>query len=211
MNWVTSLFTKIKNKTFTNNEYQSVKKSQTFELYEKGKENFLNKEMHQALLNFDKAIENGFTEYFQNYNAELFDLRGRCLQDLKFDFNAIDDFDKSISLSNTDYNTFFARSLSKTSVLDYEGAISDIEKAIELSKIDNEFNRENNALAREQGSPNGACDFLEIRLLRAKMELSWELETKQKIENASTQNEKQFRQEMYDEDRLKKFNRIKSR
>jgi|ERR1017187_3277121 tetratricopeptide (TPR) repeat protein len=211
MNWFTSLFTKRPNKIYTNEEHQSVKKSQTFELYEKGKENFLDKEMYQALLNFDEAIENGFTVYFQNYNAELFDLRARCLQELKFDFDAIRDFDKSISLSGNDCNTFFARSLSKTSVLDYVGAILDLEKAIELSKIDNEINREYNAVAREQGNPNGACDFFAIRLLRAKMELSWELESKQKIENASTQDEKQFRQELYDQDRLKKLNRIKHR
>jgi hypothetical protein len=83
MNWFTSLFTKRPNKIYTNEEHQSVKKSQTFELYEKGKENFLDKEMYQALLNFDEAIENGFTVYFQNYNAELFDLRARCYQPVR--------------------------------------------------------------------------------------------------------------------------------
>ncbi|MEO6869222.1 MAG: hypothetical protein ABI168_06235, partial [Ginsengibacter sp.] len=96
-------------------------------------------------------------------------------------------------------------------VLDYEGAISDLENAIELSKIDNELNREYNALARERGSPNGASDLFEGFLIRAKMELNWELESIQNIENASSQNEKQFRQEMYDERRLKKLNRVKRR
>ncbi len=99
------------NKTYTNDDHNSGKKWRSFDLFQKGKENYLNKEMHLALSNFDEAIENCFTEYFQTYIAELFDLRARCLQELKFDYDAINDFDKSISVSNKDCNTFFARSL----------------------------------------------------------------------------------------------------
>ena len=128
-----------------------------------------------------------------------------------YDYDAIDDFDESILLSPNDCNKYFSRSLSKLALLHYQGAISDIEQAIEISKIDNEHNRIFNDQAYEQGYTNGAADFYRIYLQRAKMDLDSELENIKTIENATSKEEKKYRQEMYDEKREKKLNRIKRR
>lgn len=211
MNWFTSLFTKKTNKTYLTDGQQSGKRSQSLDYFDRAKESYFNKEKSEALLYFDKALELGFVDYFQNHAATFYALRASCLQEFEFHFEAINNFGKSIFFSQNDSNAFFSRSISKTAVLDYQGAISDLEKAIELSKTDDEQNKEYNNVAREQGCENGASDFYGARLLRAKMELNWELESIQNIENASSQNEKQYRQEMYDEEREKKLNRVKRR
>ncbi len=53
-------------------------------------------------------------------------------------------------------------------MLDYEGAIRDIKKAIELSKIDNNQNRIYNENATYNGFKNGVLGMYEIALYGAK-------------------------------------------
>jgi tetratricopeptide (TPR) repeat protein len=211
MNWSPKLFIKKVARNLNIDNQESTRKRQSFDYFETGKESYFNKEMNEALLCFDKAFECGFIEYYQNLAAIFYDFRASCLQGLMFHYDAINDYNKSISLLKNDCNTFFSRSISKMAVLDYEGAISDLEKAIELSKLADQQNKEYNNVAREQGFENGASDFYEIRLEMARTDLKFELESKQKTENASSENEKQYRQEIYDKNRLKKLSRIKRR
>ena len=83
---------------------------------------------------FDKAIECGITDAY----AE----RAFCLQGLGFHYEAIIDFDEAIIHENYDANLYYGRGHSKTIVADFDGAISDLKKAVELSQIPNKQNAE---------------------------------------------------------------------
>jgi tetratricopeptide (TPR) repeat protein len=211
MNWFSKLFIKKSQQNLHADKQQSSRKRESLNYFEKGQEKYFNKEKSEALLYFDKSLEYGFADFFENQATTLYDLRAGCLQELEFHYDAINDYNKSISLSKNDCDKYFCRSRSKLAILDYEGAILDIEKAIEVSMIDNEHNRIFNDQAHEQGYKNGAADFYQLGLQRVKMDLDSELESIQKIKNASSQEEKQYRQDMYDEKREKKLNRIKRR
>jgi tetratricopeptide (TPR) repeat protein len=189
-------------------ETQQNKKRESFDFFQKGKEFYFSQRKEAALLHFDKAFESDFIENFPTDAITFYDLRASCLQALGYDYDAIDDFDKSILLAPDDCNKYFSRSLSKLAILDYQGAISDIEQAIEVSKIDNEHNRMFNDQAHEQGYKNGAADFYWTYLQRAKMDLESESEYIKTIENAASKEEKQYRQEMYDERRENKLKRV---
>lgn len=211
MSWFSKFFIKKTNQNAHRYKQLFARKKESLDYFEKGEESYFDKDKNQALLYFDKSLASGFAEFFENRLATLYDLRAGCLQELEFHFNAIRDFDKSISLSQNDCNKYFCRSQSKLSILDYEGAVLDLQKAIEVSRIDNEHNRIFNEQANEQGYKNGAADFYQLSLQRAKMDLHSDLENLQKIENATSQEEKLHRQTIYNERKLKKLNLIKRR
>ncbi len=90
-----------------------------------------------ALWFFDRAIENGCD------NSEVFSLRGSCLNDLGFYFDALDDYNKAIEKNpeKNIANNYFMRSLIKDSIFDFEGSLADAKEALHLSKLDNSDNR----------------------------------------------------------------------
>lgn len=90
-----------------------------------------------CLLHLDKAIECGIYDAYAD--------RGFILQGLDYHYDAIEDFNHSISLAKDDANLYFGRGHSRGIIGDYDGSISDLQKAIELSKIDNEKNRKYNS------------------------------------------------------------------
>lgn len=106
-------------------------------------QNIKDRNDEEALLLFDIAIENGV-------NAAHAD-RAFCLQALRFEFDAISDFNKAILNSKYDANLYFGRGHSKSSVADFDGAISDLKMAIELSKIDSELNQIYSDKIKEDG------------------------------------------------------------
>jgi tetratricopeptide (TPR) repeat protein len=101
-----------------------------------GTSEYIEKQKIKALRLFDKAIENGYD------NAQIFSLRGSCLNDLGFYFDAIEDFDKAIEKKPKQgiASNYHMRSLVKDTVSDYEGSLIDIEEAIRLSKLENADN-----------------------------------------------------------------------
>lgn len=172
--------------------------------FEKGKEFFLNRQMLEALHYFDLAVTNG-------YENNVYGFRATCLAQLGYDYDAIEDLNKEISSSPNDCNNYFLRSLSKSAILDYEGAIADMEKAIELSKGDNNLNKAYNDDAKKLGYSNGAIEMFQQYLISSKMDLAFEMENRERIKNATSPKWKAELQKMNDERREKKLNRIKRR
>ena len=212
MNWLAKLLGKKKTPELSAEEKeQSQKKWDGFDFFQKGQDCYFNRQTNEALSYFEKAFEYGFAETFPSEATKLYDLRAGCLQELNFHYDAINDFDKSIILSSNDCNKYFSRSTSKGAILDFEGAVADLEKAIELSKIDNELNREYNDEAQKQGYKNGAAGMFVMRLAMAKMDLDSEVKDRGEIENAATPKDKEFWQNTYDEKREKRLGRIKRR
>lgn len=211
MNWLEKLLGKKKTpKLSAEEKEQSQKKWDGFDFFQKGQDCYFNRQTNEALSYFDKAFECGFAENFPSEATNLYDLRAGCLQELDFHYDAINDFDKSISLSPNDCNKFFSRSISKGTVLDFEGEVADLERAIELSKIDNELNREYNDEAQKQGHKNVAGMY-QMRVVMAKMNLDSEIKDRERIENAATPKDKEFWQNICDEKRGKRLSRIKRR
>lgn len=186
------------------------KKWDGFDFFENGKQCYLDRQTEEALGYFDKAVANGFVENFSTEASKLYDMRAGCLQELGYAFDAINDFDKSIQISSNDCNKYFSRSLSKGAILDYEGEVTDLKKAIELAKIDTALNREYNDEAQKQGYKNVKGMF-EARLLMAQMKLEEDVEDRKRIESATTPKDKQFWQERYDNKQSKLSSRIKRR
>ncbi|MVN21839.1 hypothetical protein [Mucilaginibacter arboris] len=212
MTWLSELFGKKKERELSLEEKEQLKRKwDRFDLFQKGKDCYLKRQTDDALLYFDKALEYNFIENFPTEVTKLFGMRGCCLQELDYDYDAINNFDKSITLASNDCNKYFSRSVSKGAILDFEGEIADIEKAIELSKIDNLLNREYNDEAQKQGYKNGVAGLFEMRLVGARMKLETELNDRKRIENASTLKDKLFWQEMFDEKKAKMLSRIKKR
>jgi len=200
MKWFSNLFKKKSETSQANSKWLEGYRS-----FEKGKEFYLKKQMREALDHFDLAIENGYED------DNVYGFRAGCLQELNYGYDAIEDLNKAISLSPNDCHNYFCRSLSKWAILDLEGEIADLEKAIELSKEDNELNRAYNDEAKRQGHRNGVSGIFQMSLIRSKMDLEFEMENRKRIENATSPEWKAELQKMSDERRAKKLNRIKRR
>lgn len=104
----------------------------------------------EALKYFDEAIEKGFDE------SEVFSLRGSCLNDLGFYFEALEDYNKAIEKRprKAIANNYFIRSLIKDSLFDFGGSLADLEEAIRLSKLDNNDNAYWNNCAKSIAFPS---------------------------------------------------------
>jgi tetratricopeptide (TPR) repeat protein len=129
----------------------------------KGKKQYLEKRMQEALGYLDEAVGCGYVD-----DADVYAMRGGCLQSLDFDLDAIDDFNRAIALEPENCNLFFQRSFSKESIGDLQGKAADLEKAINLAEIDNKYIRIYDEYAREEGCRN--CAHLYRRqMIRAKL------------------------------------------
>jgi tetratricopeptide (TPR) repeat protein len=135
--------------------------------FERGKASYFAKPMREqeALDCFDMAIGCGFE------NAEVYDLRGSCLQSAKFDFDAIEDFSRAISMQPEDCNFYYQRSISKAAVGDLAGCAADLNEAVRLSKYENARNRNYDIAAREMGHRYGVTAFYEVWLESVKLEI----------------------------------------
>ena len=136
-----------------------------FDAFQKGRDLYFKRRIQEALDCFDEAIDCGYVE-----DADVYAMRGGCLQSLNFHLDAIDDFDRSIALESENSLTFFDRSLSKGATRDFRGQVSDLQEAIRLAGIDNEYTRSHDAHARETGYKNSA-HYYEMEMVRAKLDL----------------------------------------
>lgn len=167
MNWFSNLFKKkIINDTY---HYESEAEWDAFISFARGEKHFFNSEWNDALYHLDNAVERNYKK------AELlFEYRGICLQSLGYEYDAIEDFNRAIQFSPNNCNLYYMRALSKDVILDYEGEIKDIEKAIELSKQDTKMNRQYNESAINNGFSDGVLGMYRIALFRAKSRLEFD-------------------------------------
>ena len=97
----------------------------------------------KALLLFDKAIKGGIMDAYCD--------RAFCLQGFNYHYDAISDFDTAIKNCSNDANLHFGRGHSKKIIADYDGAISDLKMAVELSQTTSKLNSEYNDEMRNKG------------------------------------------------------------
>lgn len=96
---------------------------------------------------FDNALKKGYE------TSKLFALRADCLDYLGYHFNAIEDYNKALSMNPTEgvANGYWRRAMIKHTIFDFEGSRNDIITAITLSQNDNEDNRYWNEHAKSIG------------------------------------------------------------
>jgi len=85
--------------------------------------------------------------------------------------NAMIYFNKAISQEPDDSNLWYLRSQVKLSITDFEGAIEDIETAIQLSKVDTKLNKEYFQGSQKIGWPDGHISMYQAFLQSIKSEL----------------------------------------
>ena len=105
--------------------------------------------------NFDRALNQlKLIDKRQPDKKGLQTLIGTCQQALLKHTDAIKSFNQAILSDPKDCNLYFLRSNSLVALSDFKGHVKDIEKAIELSKEDNEINNSYHESAKEQGYEN---------------------------------------------------------
>ena len=109
-------------------------------------------------------------------------MRGGCLQSLKFDLDAIDDFTKAIELDPEDSNYYFMRSISKGAVGDLHGRVDDLKEAIRLAGIDSASTRSHNAYAREKGYTDGVAGMYRMEMLYANLDIERQVSDERRLQ-----------------------------
>jgi tetratricopeptide (TPR) repeat protein len=136
-----------------------------YKALEQGKDLYFQNKLQQALHYFDSAIASGLE------GADVYGMRGGCLQSLQFDLDAIDDFTKAIELEADNSNNYFMRSISKGAAGDLQGRIDDLNEAIRVSGIDCATSRSHNAYARENGYKDGIAGMYRMQMMDANLDL----------------------------------------
>ena len=129
-----------------------------------GSPEFRGTKKQEALRYFDQAIASGYD------TSEVFSLRGSCLNDLGFYFDALEDYNKAIQKQPSQgiAANYHMRSIIKDSLFDFEGSVADLKEAIRLSKLDNDDNRFWNYHAKSIGFDSQTV-FYEFGLPREEM------------------------------------------
>jgi tetratricopeptide (TPR) repeat protein len=148
-NSLRNLFTK-KARVSTQQEQQWLEGVHAFK---KGSKLFRENKHQEALDCFDRAIECGFG------GEGIYGLRAWSLQGLGFHLDAVDDFLKAISLAPEEADLYFGCSISRSATGDFAGCVSDLQEAIRLSKLDNEYNDFWNNYAKETGWPSATAHY----------------------------------------------------
>jgi tetratricopeptide (TPR) repeat protein len=163
MNWIRAIIERIQATCSAKRarEAEAEKWRAGYHAYEMAEVHFREDRLEQALDCLDKAIVCGYEE------ADVFSMRGSCLQSLGYDLDAIDDFDKAIMLGDTDCNTYYMRAHSKRyGPRDLDGCIRDLQEAIRLSQLPTELNREHDEFARSNGWGSNADYYIQQLVLR---------------------------------------------
>lgn len=188
---ITKLRTKKEENIEENNIINDINIQEIYNYFTKGKDKFTyENEYKDALFYFDKAVENEFDKHFKSEAKDLFNMRAFCLQQLKYQYEAIENFEKAIKLDPNNCNLFYACSFSRAGILDYEGAIQDLEQAVEISKIYTDLNKEYNLAAKEQGYPS-LTSMYELYLSNAKADLKSDSNRLDRIANARSEELKE--------------------
>lgn len=165
--------------------------------------------LEEALACYDAAIANGCD------TAHGYSGRALALQALSFHYDAIADFSRAISLSPEDCSLYYSRALSKGFVLDFEGEVADLHKAIELCLKKDDLNRAYKNKAKENAffrlHSGDLTAFFKSALSNAELSLEMDLKGRQRIENASNPEEKAHWKESYDRQRSTLLAHVKMR
>ncbi|MBC8872089.1 MAG: tetratricopeptide repeat protein [Planctomycetes bacterium] len=135
-----------------------------YDALERGKELYVRKQFQQALEQFDQAIESGLTE------ADVYGLRGSCLQMLDFHFDAIDDFTEALATETDNCNLYYSRSQSRGAIGDFRGEVADLHEAIRLAEVLSRQNDVWDEHAQEQSLPR-RVEAYTMSLMLANMQL----------------------------------------
>lgn len=127
----------------------------------------------------DIAIDSGFE------GADVNGMRGGCLQSLKFDLDAIDDFTKAIESDPEDSNNYFMRSISKGAVGDLHGRVDDLNEAIRLAGIDSASTRSHNAYAREKGYTDGVAGMYRMEIMHANLDIERQASDERRLQGSA--------------------------
>ena len=138
-----------KNKAIEN-ELES--RSNGYMSFEEGQHLYQEREWRNAVDCFDKAIANG-------YESGVYASRADCLHQLGLHESAIIDYGKAIAQEPEDCNLYFMRSNARKAQGDPDGAIQDLEKAVELSQIESELNKTYREGAKQMGWPGGHTEL----------------------------------------------------
>ena len=147
-----------------------------YKALERGKDFYFQNEVQQALHYFDTAIDSGFE------GADVYGMRGGCLQSLNFDLDAIDDFTKAIELNPEDSNNYFMRSISKGAIGDLYGRVDDLNEAIRLAGIDSASTRGHNTHARENGYQDGIAGVYRMQIMHANLDLEQQASDERRLQ-----------------------------
>jgi len=147
-----------------------------YKALERGKDLYFKKEDQQALRYLDIAIDSGFE------GVDVYGMRGGCLQSLRFDLDAIDDFTKAIQFDPEDSNNYFMRSTSKGAVGDLHGHVNDLNEAIRLAGIDSASTRSHNAHAREIGYKDGVIGMYRMQIMHANLDLEQQASDERRLQ-----------------------------
>lgn len=177
MRWLINLFKKKIQSSEYGTQQTNEKLYEGFLAFQEGEKLYENRKNNEALNYFDLAIDKGFLE-------KSYEFRGRCLQELNYDYDAIDDFNQAIAMTPEDCKLYFSRSLSKGAIGDFQGEVDDLEKAIELSRTGNDRNREYDINAQQMGFTDASSLFRSY-LKIAKQRLDSYLQDQQTITTAS--------------------------
>lgn len=102
------------------------------------------KDYEKAIIMFDKAIELDLIK-------EAYRERAYCLQRLGYHPDAIDDFTQAIKYFPSNANNYYGRALSNGSLGNYDQALSDVNCAISLSRVESDENQALNTIAKKMG------------------------------------------------------------
>ncbi len=142
--------------------------NEAFDAFLKGKELYSERKFQDAMDYFDRAIQSGVDDSY----SEIYELRAISLQSLNFDLEAIDDFNKAISLKPEEANLYFMRGLSRGVIGDFTGRVSDYKEAVRLSEIENKYNEFWNNYAKETGWKS-ATSLYETYLIAAQVDVEF--------------------------------------
>ena len=117
-----------------NSELNLGDKVKGYEYYLLGKDFYEKKQDEKAIEGLIKALKLGYND------ADLFCILGHSLQLLGKNDQALPFLNESIKLFPYNCNTFFIRSFAKQGSKDFDGAIADLERAVEISEYDNDMN-----------------------------------------------------------------------
>ena len=139
--------------------------------------------IEEALKYFDEAIEKGIERAGDDSDilsleeakddSQAFRLRGDCLEELGFYFEALEDYNEAIKRKPRKgiAANYHMRSIIKERLCDFEGSITDLKEAIRLSRLDNDDNRFWNKYAQSTGFASQTA-FYEMSL-PTEAEMSW--------------------------------------
>ncbi|GGC47004.1 hypothetical protein GCM10011386_43940 [Parapedobacter defluvii] len=195
--------------TTNDRELKSTGSSHGLHAYAMGLNCYFNQQWDEAVAYFDKALEEGAI-LGDIEKRDFFSYRAQCLQALKYEYDAIDDFDKAIEISPRDCNLYFSRSISKGAILDYVGEITDLKKAIELSKESTSLNREYNDEAKKLGYSD-AANMFSTRMMIAENNLKSEAQRQEMLNNATSDPERERLRKSFEQIRNVKLKLVKKR